>query len=122
MRRILWATPSAAGPRPFLIALGLQVLGIDASGYRHRCYPNLLFGILGGATLVSWESRLAFLGGFGDFALIFFGYVSRFLFLIFLGLILDVQDWEPNDFAWDVLRKSNFADFGIRMIPVHVLC
>ena len=30
VRRILWATPSAAGPRPLLIALGLQIRGIVA--------------------------------------------------------------------------------------------
>ena len=29
---ILWATPSAAGPRPLLIALRLQILGIFANG------------------------------------------------------------------------------------------
>ena len=30
--RTLWATPSAAGPRPLLIALSLQILGIFANG------------------------------------------------------------------------------------------
>ena len=41
-RDILWATPSAAGPRPLLIALGLQILGIAASESwlfgTHICY------------------------------------------------------------------------------------
>ena len=32
VRRILWAAPSAAGPRPVLIDLGLEILGIVASG------------------------------------------------------------------------------------------
>ena len=51
---ILWATPSAAGPRPWLIALRLQILGIDASGCCYFSYPNLSFGMLGGCTLASW--------------------------------------------------------------------
>ena len=51
---ILWATPSAAGPRSLLIASGLQILGIVASGSWHLWYPDLSFGMLGGLTLASW--------------------------------------------------------------------
>ena len=47
---ILWATPSAAGPRSLLIALGLQIFGIVASGSWHLWYPDLSFGMLGGLT------------------------------------------------------------------------
>ena len=50
---ILWATLSAAGPRPLLIALGLQILGIVARGSLHFWYPLLSFGLLGGSTLAS---------------------------------------------------------------------
>ena len=45
---------SAAGPRPKLIALGLQILGIAASGSWLFWYANLLFGMIGGFTLASW--------------------------------------------------------------------
>ena len=53
---ILWATPSAAGPRSLLIALGLQILGIVATGSWHPCFPDLSFGMLGGLTLASCGS------------------------------------------------------------------
>ena len=43
---ILWATPSAAGPRPLLIALGLQILGTVASRSWLLSYANLSFGML----------------------------------------------------------------------------
>ena len=51
---ILWATLSAAGPRSLLIALGLQILGIVATGSWHPCFPALSFGMLSGLTLASW--------------------------------------------------------------------
>ena len=53
---ILWATLSAAGPRPLLIAPGLQILAIVASGSWHFWCANLSFGMLGGFgfTLASW--------------------------------------------------------------------
>ena len=41
-------------PRPLLIALGLQILGIGARGSWHFWYANLSFGMLGGFTLASW--------------------------------------------------------------------
>ena len=53
---ILWAAPSAAGPRTLLTALGVQILGIVASGSWHFWYPDLSFGMLGGLTLASWRS------------------------------------------------------------------
>ena len=52
--KILWATPSASGPRPLLIALGLQILGIAASGSCLFWYTNLLFRMIGSFTLVPW--------------------------------------------------------------------
>ena len=48
---ILWATPSAAGPR-LLIALGLQILGIVE--------PDL--GILGAQTCHAWWLNFGVLG------------------------------------------------------------
>ena len=45
---ILWATPSAAGPRSLLIAVGLQNLGIVATGSWHPWFPDLSFDMLGG--------------------------------------------------------------------------
>ena len=39
---------------PPIIALGLQILGIVASGSWHLWYPDLSFGMLGGLTLASW--------------------------------------------------------------------
>ena len=62
---ILWATPSAAGPRPLLIALGLQILGIAASGSWLFWYTNLLFRMIGSFTLVSWGT-LGFFGTLGS--------------------------------------------------------
>ena len=43
-------------PRSLLIALGLQILGIVASGSWHPWYPDLSFGMLGGLTLAPWMS------------------------------------------------------------------
>ena len=60
INNILWATPFAAGPRPLVIALGLQILGIVASGSWHFWYTNLSFRMIGSFTLVSWGT-LAFL-------------------------------------------------------------
>ena len=40
--------------RPLLIALGLQILGIVASGSWHLWYTNLPFRMIGSFTLVSW--------------------------------------------------------------------
>ena len=51
---ILWATPSAAGPRSLPIASGLQILGIVASGSWYFWDANLLFGMIVGFTLASW--------------------------------------------------------------------
>ena len=48
---ILWATPSAAGPRSLLIASGLEILGIVASGSWYFWDANLSFGMIGGFTL-----------------------------------------------------------------------
>ena len=50
LQYILWATPSAAGPRSLFIFLGLQILGIVAPGYWHLWFPDLSFGMLGGLT------------------------------------------------------------------------
>ena len=60
MKYILWATLSAAGPRPLLLALGLQILGIVASGPWHSWHANLSFSMIGGFTL-------AYLGTLGRF-------------------------------------------------------
>ena len=49
---VLWVTPSAAGPRPLLIALRLQILDIGTGSW-HFWYANLSFGILGGFELAS---------------------------------------------------------------------
>ena len=57
---ILWATPSAAGPRSFLIASGLQILGIVASGSWYFEDANLSFGMIGGFTLASWGTLVGF--------------------------------------------------------------
>ena len=62
---ILRATPSAAGPRPLLIALGLQFLGIAASGSWHSWYPKLSFERLEGFSLASWGT-LGDLGTLGS--------------------------------------------------------
>ena len=48
MKNILWATPSAAGPRTLLTALGLQILVIVASGSWHffgtpTCHLRIFF-------------------------------------------------------------------------------
>ena len=51
-RNILWATPSAAGPRSLLIASGLEILSIVATRSWHPWCPDLSFGMLGGLTLV----------------------------------------------------------------------
>ena len=51
---ILWATPSVAGPRPLLNSLGLQILGIVASGSFRFWYENLSFGMRGGSISASW--------------------------------------------------------------------
>ena len=51
---ILWATPSAAGSRSLLIASGLQILGIVASGSWYFLARKLSFGMSGGFTLASW--------------------------------------------------------------------
>ena len=61
VRRILWATPSAAGPRSLLFASGSQILGIVASGSWYFWDVNLSFGMIGGFTLAS----LGTLGQFG---------------------------------------------------------
>ena len=61
-KHILWATPSAAGPRSLLIASGLQILGIVASGSWYFWDANLSFGMIGGFTLASWGT----LGRFWD--------------------------------------------------------
>ena len=62
MRRILWATPSAAGPRSVLAASGLQFLGIVGSGPWHSWYANVSFSMIGGFTLAC----LGTLGRFWD--------------------------------------------------------
>ena len=62
VRRILWATPSAAGPRSLLIVSGLQILGSVASGSWYFWDANLSFGMIGGFTLASWGT----LGRFWD--------------------------------------------------------
>ena len=52
--QILWATPSAAGPRSLLIVVvvsGLQILGSVASGSWYFWDANLSFGMIGGFTL-----------------------------------------------------------------------
>ena len=59
---ILWATPSAAGPRSLLIVSGLQILGSVTSGPWYFWDANLSFGIIGGFTLASWGT----LGRFWD--------------------------------------------------------
>ena len=59
---ILWATPSAAGPRPLIIVLGLHNLGIVARGSWHFEYANLSLGMIGGFTFPSWGT----LGRFWD--------------------------------------------------------
>ena len=59
---ILWATPSAAGPRSVLAASGLQFLGIVGSGPWHSWYANLSFSMIGGFTLAC----LGTLGRFWD--------------------------------------------------------
>ena len=59
---ILWATPSAAGPRSLPIASGLQILGIVASASWHLWYANLSFGMIGCFTLACWGT----LGQFWD--------------------------------------------------------
>ena len=41
-------------PAPDLCTLGLQILGIVASGSWHLWYPDLSFGMLGGLSLASW--------------------------------------------------------------------
>ena len=58
---VLWATPSAAGPRSLLIASGLQILGIVASGSWYFWDANLSFGMIGGFTLASWGTLGRFL-------------------------------------------------------------
>ena len=55
---ILWATPSAASPRSLLIALGLQILGIVASGSGHLWYPDLSFDM-------AWWLNFGVLGTLG---------------------------------------------------------
>ena len=80
---ILWATPSAASPRSLLIASGLQILGIVASGSWHFWYSNLLFGMIGCFTLVSWGT----LGRFWDT-----GEHNNGRF--------EVQVWIFKDFCW----------------------
>ena len=47
--------------------------------------------------------------------------VSRLLFLMVLGLNLDVQDWKTKHFAMELLQKSTFAEVGILMIPGSIL-
>ena len=59
---ILWATPSAAGPRSLPIASGLQILCIVASASWHHWYANLSFGMIGCFTLACWGT----LGQFWD--------------------------------------------------------
>ena len=51
---IVWATPSAAGPRPLLIVLALQIPGSVASGSWHFWYTSLSFRMIGSVTLLSW--------------------------------------------------------------------
>ena len=52
---ILWATPSAAGPRSLLIVSGLQILGSVASGSWHFWVANLSFGMIGGFSFACWR-------------------------------------------------------------------
>ena len=59
---ILWATPSAAGPRSLLIVSGLQILGSVASGSWYFWDANLSFGMIGGFTLASWGTLGRFWG------------------------------------------------------------
>ena len=42
---------------------------------------------------------------------------SRSLFLMILGLDLDVWDWKTKHLARDVLQKSTSAEVGFLMIP-----
>ena len=42
---------------------------------------------------------------------------SRFLFLVFLGLDLDVWDWKTKHSACEELQTLNFAEAGILVIP-----
>ena len=57
---LLARTPSAAGPRSLLIASGLQILGIVASGSSYFWGANMLFGMIGGFTLESWGTLRRF--------------------------------------------------------------
>ena len=65
VRRILWATPSAAGPRSLLIVSGLQILGSVASGSWYFWDANVSFGMNGGFTLASWGDPGPILGHWG---------------------------------------------------------
>ena len=91
---ILWATPSAAGPRQLLIALWLQILGIVASKSCQFWYPNFWFCMLGGFTLASWGT----LGGPWDIGEHHKGY-------------FEVQAWMFIDFFW-------FKDFVFSFVWV----
>ena len=65
VHNLLWATPSAAGPRSLPIALWSQILGIVASGSWHSWCLNLSVGMLGCFTLASWGT-LGDLGTLGS--------------------------------------------------------
>ena len=64
---ILWATPSAASPRTLVLALGLQILGIIASGSWHPGGLCDNLGTLGSTTKDTFRSRLGFSLTFGGF-------------------------------------------------------
>ncbi len=57
VRRILWATPSAAGPCQLFIILTLHILGIFANGYCHSRCPILSCGVAGAFILASWGTQ-----------------------------------------------------------------
>ena len=80
------ATPSAAGPRPLLIALGLQILGIVARGPWHFWYAILSFGMIGGFSLAFWVT----LGRFWDTGEHNKGFfeVHACFFIIFLWILV----------------------------------
>ena len=65
-------------PRPLLIALGLQVLGIVARGSWHFWYANLSFCMLGGCTLAPWDD----LGTLGRITKDTLGSSRGFLFIV----------------------------------------
>ena len=137
---ILWATPSAAGPRSLPIASGLQILGIVASASWHLRYANLSFGMIGSFTLACWGTLGQFwdIGGhkegpcevqawilsiflwFRGPIWKFFGYFwikNKIFFWWFLGLNLGVWDWKNMHLAWKVLQKITFTEIGFLVIP-----